>query len=389
MSSRGSRSGTRFGPYELRSLLGMGGMGEVYQAYDRSRDRMVAVKLLRTELSADPSFQERFRRESRMAARLQAPHVIPVHDFGEIDGVLYIDMRLVNGGSLKDLLRVRGALEPARAASITTQVASALDAAHADGLVHRDVKPENVLLTSDDFAYLVDFGIAHAGRDHGVTSAGSVLGSCAYMAAERFSGGPVGPQSDVYSLACVLYESLTGQPPFDCADVQQLMSAHMFAPPPRPSIMRRGIGRAFDDVIAVGMAKQPAARFRSSGELAAAATAAAWGTPAPTPMPAPVMPRPSPTPPKGTRAFSVAYPNPEDTGYSPYPVALPAWVRPRRSRVPLIILGAVAVLLLVAGVLTAISAFGNGGQRRETASAAPSITTSTVPSTKTPSLSRP
>ena len=389
MSSRGSRSGTRFGPYELRSLLGMGGMGEVYQAYDRSRDRMVAVKLLRTELSADPSFQERFRRESRMAARLQAPHVIPVHDFGEIDGVLYIDMRLVNGGSLKDLLRVRGALEPARAASITTQVASALDAAHADGLVHRDVKPENVLLTSDDFAYLVDFGIAHAGRDHGVTSAGSVLGSCAYMAAERFSGGPVGPQSDVYSLACVLYESLTGQPPFDCADVQQLMSAHMFAPPPRPSIMRRGIGRAFDDVIAVGMAKQPAARFRSSGELAAAATAAAWGTPAPTPMPAPVMPRPSPTPPKGTRAFSVAYPNPEDTGYSPYPVALPAWVRPRRSRVPLIILGAAAVLLLVAGVLTAISAFGNGGERRETASAAPSITTSTVPSTKTPSLSRP
>ena len=146
----------------------MGGMGEVYQAYDRSRDRLVAVKLLRTELSADPPFQERFRRESRMAARLQAPHVIPVHDFGEIDGVLYIDMRLVNGGSLKDLLHARGALEPARAASITTQVASALDAAHAEGLVHRDVKPENVLLTSDDFAYLVDFGIAHAGRDASV-----------------------------------------------------------------------------------------------------------------------------------------------------------------------------------------------------------------------------
>ena len=156
--------------------------------------------------------------------------------------------------------------------------------------------------------------------------------------------------------------------------------------------MHRGIGRAFDDVIAVGMAKQPAARFRSSGELAAAATAAAWGTPVPTPMPAPVAsrasptPSPTPTPQKGTRAFSVAYPNPEDTGYSPYPVAMPAWVRPRRSRIPLIILGAAAVLLLVAGVLTAISALGNGGERRETASAAPSITTSTVPSTKTPSL---
>jgi serine/threonine protein kinase len=214
-----------------------------------------------------------------------------------------------------------------------------------------------------------------------------LIGSCAYMAAERFSGGPVGPQSDVYSLACVLYESLTGQPPFECADVQQLMSAHTFAPPPRPSIMRRGIGRAFDDVIAVGMAKQPAARFRSSGELAAAATAAAWRTPVPTPVPAPVAPGPpSPT---GTRAFNIAYPNPEDTGYSPYPVALPPWVKPRRSRVPLAIIGAAAVLLLVAGVLTAISALGNGDER-QTASAAPSIpTSSTAPSTKTPSLSRP
>ena len=162
---RGPRLGTRFGPYELQSLIGAGGMGEVYRAYDTTKDRTVAVKLLRPEFAADPSFQERFLRECRTAARLQDPHVIPVHDFGQIDGVLFIDMRLVDGGNLRDLLRERGALDPGQAVSITAQVAAALDAAHADGLVHRDVKPENVLLTGDAFAYLSDFGIAQAGGD--------------------------------------------------------------------------------------------------------------------------------------------------------------------------------------------------------------------------------
>ena len=385
---RGLRLGTQFGPYELRSLVGVGGMGEVCRAYDTIKGRMVAVKVLRTEMAADPSFQERFRRESRMAARLQEPHVIPVHDFGDVGGVLFIDMRLVNGGSLKDLLRARGALEPAQAASITAQVAAALDAAHADGLVHRDVKPENVLLTPDNFAYLVDFGIAHAGGDPSVTSSGSLIGSCAYMPPERFSGGRVGPQTDVYSLACVLYECLTGRPPFECAELQQLMSAHMFSPPPRPSIMCRGIGRAFDDVIARGMAKQPAARFSSAGELAIAATAAASSAQPPTP----VAVRPSP--PTSTRPFSSVFPNPDDTGYSPYPPPAPAPARPARraglGRLPLVVAGAVVVMLGAAAVLAVISVFGNIRNSRppETASAAPPAQSST-PSTKMPSLSHP
>src|SRR4029077_16211942 len=170
--SMASRVGSMFGPYELQSLLGVGGMGEVYRAYDTVKDRVVAVKLLRAEMSTDAGFQERFRRESRVAARLQEPHVIPVHDFGDIDGVLYIDMRLVDGGSLKDELRANGPLDPGRAASIIAQVGAALDAAHADGLVHRDIKPENVLLTPDDFAYLVDFGIAHGGGDPSMTTTG-------------------------------------------------------------------------------------------------------------------------------------------------------------------------------------------------------------------------
>src|SRR4051812_14562458 len=231
----GSRLGTRFGSYELQELIGLGGMGEVYRAYDTARERMVALKVLRTDMAADPSYRDRFRRESRIAARLQEPHVIPVHDFGEIDGVLYIDMRLVEGASVKDELRVNGALPQARAVSIVTQVSAALDAAHANGLVHRDIKPENVLLTPDDFGYLVDFGIAYGGGEATVTKTGMIIGSCAYMATERLSGKPGGPASDVYSLTCLLYECLTGRAPFEAADLRQVMSAHMFSPPPRPS----------------------------------------------------------------------------------------------------------------------------------------------------------
>jgi hypothetical protein len=287
-----SRVGSMFGPYELQALLGVGGMGEVYRAYDTSKDRTVAVKLLRAEMSADGSFQERFRRESRIAARLQEPHVIPVHDFGEINGVLYIDMRLVEGDNVHTVLQRYGPMAPARATSIVGQVAAALDAAHASGLVHRDVKPENVLLTPSDFAYLVDFGIAHMGNDSGLTSAGAAIGSCAYMAPERFTGGRVGPAADVYSLACLLYECLTGAAPFPTGELSQLMGAHIMAPPPRPSATRPDIGPAFDAVVARGMAKHPEERFATAGELARAASAAALTAQVPTavnPVPAPLV----------------------------------------------------------------------------------------------------
>jgi serine/threonine-protein kinase len=372
----GSRLGTRFGPYELQSLIGVGGMGEVYRAYDTIRERTVAVKVLRPEMAVDRSFQERFRRESRVAARLQEPHVIPVHDFGDIDGVLYIDMRLVEGASLKDVLRRSGPLEPARATAIIAQVAAALDAAHADGLVHRDIKPENVLLTDDDFAYLVDFGIVHAGGDASVTSTGMLIGSCAYMATERFSGDAVGPASDVYSLTCLLYECLTGRPPFEAADLRQLMSAHMFSPPPRPSIMRRGISRAFDDVVARGMAKQPGDRFASAGELAKAATAAV-AVPAP-----PAAAAPAPREPAGTRQFSAVFPNPSATGYTPYPPpqrpSEPRPPAPRMSRTQVLLIAAVITLFGVAAVLAAMLAVMNTNH-----SAAPQTTVVPPPSQDT------
>jgi len=285
-----SRVGSLFGPYELQALLGVGGMGEVYRAYDTSKDRTVAIKLLRAEMSADTSFQERFRRESRIAARLQEPHVIPVHDFGEINGVLFIDMRLVEGDNVHNVLARTGPMDPARAVAIVGQVAAALDAAHASGLVHRDVKPENVLLTSNDFAYLVDFGIAHVGGDSGLTSAGAAIGSCAYMAPERFTGGQVGPAADIYSLACLLYECLTGSTPFPTRELSQLMGAHIMSPPPRPSVTRPILGPGFDAVVTRGMAKPPSERFASAGDLARAAGAAASAVQVPTAVnPAPLM----------------------------------------------------------------------------------------------------
>ena len=380
----GSRLGTRFGPYELNALIGVGGMGEVDRAYDTVKERTVALKVLRAEMAADPNYQERFRRESRVAARLQEPHVIPVHDFGDIDGVLYIDMRLVEGGSLKDELRANGPLDPGRATSIIAQVAAALDAAHADGLVHRDIKPENVLLTPDDFAYLVDFGIAHGSGDASMTMTGLIIGSCAYMSAERFSGGQVGPSSDVYSLTCLLYEILTGRPPFETGDLRQLMSAHMFSPPPRPSIMRRGINRAFDDVIAKGMAKKPGDRFASAGELAKAATAAAMGAQARSPVPSP--------PPPSTRQFSAVYPNPAGTGYTPYPPPAipPPEPPPRKSRfgrsqVTLIV---ATILLFVVAVVLAMQLFSgdqNNASPPQTTAALPPPSVSTLTETVEPS----
>jgi serine/threonine-protein kinase len=391
--SGGSRVGTRFGPYELDSLIGVGGMGEVYRANDTIKGRTVAVKVLRAEMAADPAYQERFRRESRVAARLQEPHVIPVHDFGDIDGVLYIDMRLVEGGSLKDELQANGPLSPTRAASIIAQVAAALDAAHSDGLVHRDIKPENVLLTTDGFAYLVDFGIAHGGGDPSMTTTGLVIGSCAYMSAERISGGQVGPPADVYSLTCLLYECLTGRPPFEGADLNQLMFAHVFSPPPRPSIMRRGISRAFDDVISRGMAKQPADRFASAGEMARAATAAVSEVQPPT------EPAALPSPPAPTRSFSAIYPNPAGTGYTPYPPEVRRLDSPQRksrfgaTQVALVV--ATIALVGVAVVLAARLISGNeGGAPSQTSLAVPppsvSTTTETVePSTSTPTSAKP
>jgi serine/threonine protein kinase len=256
-------------------------MGDVYEAYDTTKDRTVALKILRPELSCDERFRSRFQRESHAAAMLEDPHVIPIYDWGEIGGSLYIDMRLVRGQDLHELLR-RGPLEPARAVGIIRQVASALDAAHARGLIHRDIKPQNILLTSaDDFAYLIDFGIAQNLADTRLTTEGSAVGSVAYMAPERFEDRPTTAAVDVYSLAAVLYEMLTGEVPFRANGLEQVIAAHTSLPPPRPSLVNPRLPAAFDDVIARGMAKDPDDRFGTAGGLGRAAQRAVDGTSSP------------------------------------------------------------------------------------------------------------
>ena len=274
MSEPKSREGTQFGPYRLLRLIGKGGMGEVYEAEDTVKDRVVALKLLPEGVSHDPVFRKRLQREAHSAGRLQEPHVVPIHDYGEIDGVLYVDMRMINGSDLRKILKNFGPMTPARAVAIVRQIASALDAAHEGGVMHRDVKPENILINRDDFAYLVDFGIANAASDEKLTELGTAVGTYAYMAPERFTSGVVTYRADIYALACVLHECLTGSQPYGGDSVSVVITAHLMQPIPRPSAERPGVPAAFDQVIARGMAKKPDERFASAGDLAMAATAA-------------------------------------------------------------------------------------------------------------------
>ncbi|BBX42461.1 serine/threonine-protein kinase PknH/PknJ [Mycobacterium simiae] len=266
-----SRAGSTFGPYHLKRLLGRGGMGEVYEAEHTIKEWTVAVKLMSDQFSQDPVFRERMKREARTAGRLQEPHVVPIHDYGEIDGKMFMEMRLVEGTDLDSLLKRYGPLTPPRAVAIITQVASALDAAHAAGVMHRDVKPPNILVTRDDFAYLVDFGIASATTDEKLTQLGTAVGTWKYMAPERFTNDEVTYRADIYALACVLHECLTGAPPYRADSAGVLVRAHMNDPIPQPSTVRTGIPKAFDAVIARGMAKKPEERYASAGDLALAA----------------------------------------------------------------------------------------------------------------------
>jgi serine/threonine-protein kinase len=346
--------GTPFGRYRLIELLGQGGMGEVWKAYDTTIDRVVALKMLLPHFAKDPDFDRRFRREARTAARLDDPHVVPIHDVGEIDGRLYVTMRLVDGADLDTLLK-SGPLPPARAVNIIEQIAGALHSAHRVGLVHRDVKPSNILLADNDFAYLIDFGIARAADDTKLTSEGATIGTWAYMAPERFRTGDIEPSSDIYALACVLYQCLTGETPFPGSTLEQVAVGHMVAPPPRPSQTSNTVPPGLDRVIETGLAKQTTDRYPTAVEMAAAArqaiteptdqshaapTQAApvvhsnWGQP-----PAPVFNYPPTHPPTGMPP--------------PWPPAQP-WSAPpspkRSSRTPLILAGAlVGVVVLIAG----------------------------------------
>ncbi len=367
-----------FGPYRLEELIGRGGMGEVYRAYDTRRDRIVALKILPSSMADTPEFAARFRREAQLVARLSAPHIIPIHDFGEIDGRLFLDMRLVSGVDLATVLEA-GPLPPPRAIEMISQVASALDAAHTDGLVHRDVKPSNMLYVGDprgripehdqpDFVYLVDFGIARSldtTEGSALTATGHAVGTLGYMAPERFSGEPADRRVDVYALACTLYEALAGRPPFAGDGLAALMYAHLQRMPTPISVVNRAVPAALDNVLATGMAKRADDRYATAGAFAEAARSALRvepveprDRPIPTPRPEVIT---GPPPPFPAAPFRGPFPP------GPFPPVPPDRIGPPRSpdtrarRGRQIAGAAVAAVALLAGAVVGVRALQDDG----------------------------
>jgi serine/threonine-protein kinase len=276
------KTGTAIAGYRIESVLGHGSMGTVYSALEVSLERRVALKILTPELSRDERFRERFLRESKLAASLEHPHIVPIHAAGEADGVLYLAMRYVEGRDLAGLLDSLGRVDPERALAILDQVAAALDAAHARGLVHRDVKPANILISRHggraDHAYLCDFGLAkHASTVSSLTGSRAIVGTVDYLAPEQVEGRPVDGRADVYALGCVLYECLTGAPPYERGNELASLLAHVNDPPPSLSERRAELPEALDQVIVTALSKDRDLRYPTCAELVEAAGAALHG----------------------------------------------------------------------------------------------------------------
>jgi hypothetical protein len=327
------------GEFVIESVAGRGGMGVVYRARQREPDRVVALKVIAPELAGDPSFEARFKSEGRMAARIEHPNVIPVYAVGEEAGTLYIAMRFVVGTDLRAVIDQGGRVEPGRAAVLVDQVAQALDAAHAHGLVHRDVKPANILIAAQggrEHVYLTDFGLTrHVVASQAMTASGALVGTVDYVAPEQVRGERVDARTDVYSLGCVLFHGLTGRVPYPEGNQIAKLYAHDSRPPPSARASVPGLPPALDDVIARAMAKDPEARYQSAGDLGAAALAAAGAEHTP----------------RAGRSVAIgeAAPSPRASRTSPT----------RRRRV---LLGASALVLAVAAAaVLAVSPGGNGG----------------------------
>jgi serine/threonine protein kinase len=343
---RGSRpvelvSGSAFGDYRIERALGRGGMGIVYLATELRLERPVALKVIRSELADEESFRARFRSESRTAASVEHPRVITVFGAGESDGLLYVAMRYVPGTDLGRLLAAHGALEPADAADLIAQVADGLDAVHAAGLVHRDVKPANVIVgdrqpgDQHPSAYLTDFGLAKAvASTTGLTLTGELIGTVDYMAPEQIEARRVDARTDVYALGCVLFHAVTGDVPFPQRESTAKMWAHVNEPP--PAARADDPSSVLDPVIRRAMAKDPARRFPSAGDLGRAAVAATRGE--------------AVTEPERPVGSGEAAPLPETIRLDPDTTLVPTdrMPRPRRRRRRLIAL--LLVVLVLAGL---------------------------------------
>ena len=269
----GFASGSRIAGYRLEEQIGQGGMAVVFRAQDERLQRQVALKVLSPALAADEAFRHRFIRESRSAAAVDDPHIIPVFEAGDADGVLFIAMRYVPGGDAGTLVHRQGPLPVARAAAIISAVASALDAAHAAGLVHRDVKPANMLVDArpgrPDHVYLSDFGLTKGALSSAsLTGTGHVLGTLNYCAPEQIQGRQVDARTDEYALACAVFALLTGEPPFPRDEGMAVLYAQLSMPPPRLTSRRTGLPPEVDDVVLQALAKAPEGRYASCGEFA-------------------------------------------------------------------------------------------------------------------------
>jgi len=268
------RIGTVLGGYRIVEPLGSGATSVVYRAEHVRLGRPAALKLL-TPAFGEADFRDRFLRESRLAASLDHPSIVPVYDAGDEDGLLYIAMACVDGSDLKTLLAEEGRLPVRRALRIVGQIASALDAAHARGLVHRDVKPANILVAAEDRAYLSDFGVVKELASNGTTRTGSFVGTTEYSAPEQIEGRAVDGRADVYALACVLYECIAGAPPFHRPSEVAVLNAHLHTPPPKLTRVATDAPPALEPVIAKALSKSPLDRYATCGEFLGAARAAA------------------------------------------------------------------------------------------------------------------
>jgi serine/threonine-protein kinase len=345
----GPAPGAEFAGHLIEAVIGEGGMGVVYRARNVALDRERALKVLTPGLSADARFRERFRRESRLAASIEHPNVIPVHQAGEEAGQLYLAMRLVEGSDLRQMVILEGPLEPGAAAAVVSAVAAGLDAAHAAGLIHRDVKPANVLVGAEADAgrvYLTDFGISRTTTGgETVTGTGELVGTADFIAPEQIAGEQVDHRADVYALGAVLHYALTGQAPFPRENELATLFAHTNAPRPRPSAVRAGLSPLLDPIVERAMAVDPADRFQSAGALARELDAAVEGDET-VPL-APSRPAPPPT------------------------ADAPA-VRPRRARRwPWVVAAAIAVAAVVAGLVVGADAGDGDGALEPNAAPAP------------------
>ena len=370
-------AGTRIAGYRLENQIGRGGMAIVYRARDERLGRLVALKILAPTLAGDAEFRQRFVSESRAAAAIDDPHIVPVFEAGEADGVLFIAMRYVPGGDGHSLLRREGPLPPGRVTEIISPMASALDAAHRAGLLHRDVKPSNMLMDivpgRPDHVYLSDFGLSKAvTASSGMTRVGQVMGTPDYLSPEQIGGQPADARADQYALACSAFELLTGTPPFHRDDPTAVVNAHLSEPPPLVTSRRPGLPQAVDGVFAKALAKAPGDRYASCGQFADAlryafgfqpydssprvASAdthpptAGWWEAAPPPRPVDVDTK---TALPGVVAASTAPPSPRPV----WPGRAGGTPRPRRRRS---VIAAAAAVIVLAGGLTAGLLAGQG-----------------------------